>query len=81
MIRNIYKIKNQFYFLIQNFQNLRSFTKNLDIEEKLNEFFSISSLITNYSLINIHNIREKCIYLENNNEYFISICHSEEDHD
>ena len=34
---------------------------------------SISSLTTNYSLINIHNIREKCIYLENNNEYFISI--------
>ena len=28
---------------------------------------------------NIHNIREKCIYLENNNQYFISICHSEED--
>ena len=81
MIRNIYKINNQFYFLIQNFQKLNSFTKNLSLEEKLNEFFSISFLTTKYSLINIHNVEEKCIFLKNNNEYFISICHSEEDHD
>ena len=81
LIKAIYKINSQFYLLIQNFHKIKPFTTNLELEEKLSEFFIISSLSSEYSLINILNVLNKCIHLKNNDEYFISICHSEEDHD
>ena len=31
--------------------------------------------------ITFHQAGQKCIFLQNNNEYFISVCHDEEDHD
>jgi hypothetical protein len=47
------------FFLIQKFQKTKKFSSiSLEIEEKLNEFFIISSLTQNYSLINIQNVHE-----------------------
>ena len=81
LIRKIYKINESFFFLTQQFQKTKNFSaESLDSEEKLNEFFIISTLSQNYSLINIQNVHEKCIYLNNKNEYFISIIHCENDH-
>ena len=37
------------------------------------KFFSISYLTIYYALINVENVTEKCIYLKNNNEYFIAL--------
>jgi hypothetical protein len=81
LIKAIDKINSVFYFLIENFHKTKPFTTNVALEEKLIEFFIISSLSSEYSLVNIPNVLNKCIHLKNNDEYFISICHSEEDHD
>jgi hypothetical protein len=49
---------------MQQFQKTKNFSSiSLEIEEKLNEFFIISSLTQNYSLINIQSVHEKCIFL------------------
>ena len=81
LIRKIYKIDENIFFLIQQFKKSKNFSQvSLEIEEKLNEFFIISSLSQTYSLINIQDVHEKCIFLNNNEEYFISIIHCEKDH-
>ena len=81
IIRKIYRINENIFFLTQKFQKTENFTReSLEIEEKLNEFFIISSLTQNFSLINIQNVLEKCIYLNNNDEYFISLIYCENDH-
>jgi hypothetical protein len=51
--------------LIQQFQKTKNFSSiSLEIEEKLNEFFIISSLTQNYSLINIQSVHEKCLLIQ-----------------
>jgi hypothetical protein len=80
-IKKIYKIKNQIFVLMQKFEKINNFSLDAIVEAKLNEFFSISILTHNYAIISIENIQEKCIYLKNNNEYFISLIHDEEEHD
>ena len=44
-------------------------------------FFFISSLTNICELIKIENVTEKCIFLHKNNEYYISICHDDTEHD
>ena len=74
LIRKIYKIDENIFFLIQQFKKSKNFSQvSLEIEEKLNEFFIISSLSQTYSLINIQDVHEKCILLNNNEEYFICL--------
>jgi hypothetical protein len=81
LIRKIYKINENIFFLIQHFLKSKNFSQvSVEIEEKLNEFFIISCLSQTYSLINIQDVHEKCILLNNNDEYFISIIHCEKDH-
>ena len=69
------------FFLIQNFEKKRNFSSDSFIEAKLNEFYLICSLSNIYSLVGITDIEEKCVFLNNNSEYFISLLHDEEDHD
>jgi hypothetical protein len=81
LIRKIYKNNENIFFLIQQIIKSKNFSQvSLEIEEKLDEFFIISSLSQTFSLINIHDVHEKCILLNNNEEYFISIIHCEKDH-
>jgi hypothetical protein len=51
------------------------------LEAKCREFYSHCYLSKNFALINIESIKEKCIYIENNNEFFVALVHDEEDHD
>jgi hypothetical protein len=66
---------------VENFIKSSSFTQDLKLERSLNELFKISILTNAFSLIKVEEIVKKCIFLQNINEYFISICHDEEDHD
>ena len=75
MIKQIYKIDNQFYCVVQIFQKSKTFTDNLLIESELNKFFLICQLLNEYTLINFENIICKCVMLKNTNEmneYFLS---------
>ena len=80
-IRKIYKIKTNYYSLIQIFEKSKSFSTDDFLEARLNEFFLISNLTKNFAFINLENVKHKCVYLNNNNEYHISIIYDEEDHD
>ncbi len=73
--------ESHFLFLVENFIKPSSFSQDIELERRLNEFFEISTLTNKFSLIKVEEIVKKCIFLKNNNEYFISVCHDEEDHD
>jgi hypothetical protein len=81
LIRKIYLLDHSVYFVIQNFTKFASFSRDNILENYLNEFFLISSLTNIYELIKIEYVIEKCIFLHNNNEYYISICHDDTEHD
>ena len=81
LIRKIYRHENHFLCLVENFIKSSSFSQDIELERNLNEFFEISTLTNKFSLIKVEEIVKKCIFLKNNNEYFISVCHDEEDHD
>jgi hypothetical protein len=81
LIRKIYRHDNHFLCPVENFIKSSSFSQDIELERSLNEFFEISTLTNKFSLIKVDEIVKKCIFLKNNNEYFISVCHDEEDHD
>jgi len=49
--------------------------------KKLSLFFLIGILIDDYDIVSLENILKKCVIIENNDEFFISICNDINEHD
>ena len=80
-IVHLYKINNFFYAAIQKLKKSKSFTENISLEERLNEFFLICELENDFELISFNQIINKCVLIENKNEYFVSVCNELNEHD
>ena len=80
-IINFYKIDNYFYALIQKLKKYKNFTDNSTLEERLNDFFMICELDTEFEIILLDQIINKCVLIENKNEYFISVYNELNEHD
>jgi hypothetical protein len=70
-----------FYAAIQKLKKSKSFTENVSLEERLNEFFLICELENDFELISFNQIINKCVLIENKNEYSVSVCNELNEHD
>ena len=69
---------NNIYCIVQLFEKKNCFIEEIDANQSINDtldrFFLISQLTNNLILIKIEDIKSKCVYLKNEEEYFLSIC-------
>ena len=61
LIKNIYKIKEQVYLLVQKFQKKENLINNELLESSLNKFFWICNLTSDQELLKIEDIYRKCV--------------------
>ena len=59
----------------------KTFSSEEEIEKRLSLFFLIGILIDDYDIVSLENILKKCVLIENNDEFFISICNDINEHD
>jgi hypothetical protein len=60
----------------------RSFTQNDSINSLLRGFYCVcNNVFDEFIIINLNEIHSKCVYLENKDEIFLSICSSLNEHD
>ena len=76
LIKNIYKIKEQVYLLVQKFQKKENLINNELLESSLNRFFLICNLTSDLELLKIEDIYRKCVFCYYDNKFNISICNS-----
>jgi hypothetical protein len=61
-IRKIYQLDNNFLCPVENFKISSSFSQDIELERSLNEYFEITTLTNNFSLIEAEEIVKKCIF-------------------
>ena len=66
---------------MQKLTKKKTFSSEEEIEKRLSLFFLIGILIDDYDIVSLENILKKCVIIENNDEFFISICNDINEHD
>jgi hypothetical protein len=66
---------------VQKLIKKKTFSSEEEIEKRLSLFFLIGILIDDYDIVSLENILKKCVLIENNDEFFISICNDINEHD
>ena len=66
---------------MQKLTKKKTFSSEEEIEKRLSLFFLIGILIDDYDIVSLENILKTCVIIENNDEFFISICNDINEHD
>ncbi len=66
---------------MQKLTKKKTFSSEEEIEKRLSLFFLIGILIDDYDIVSLENILIICVLIENNDEFFISICNDINEHD
>ena len=74
LIVDFFKYNNKLYAIVQKLTKKKTFSSEEEIEKRLSLFFLIGILIDDYDIVSLENILKKCVIIENNDEFFISIC-------
>ena len=81
LIVDFFKYNNKLYAIVQKLTKKKTFSSEEEIEKRLSLFFLIGILIDDYDIVSLENILKKCVLIENNDEFFISICNDINEHD
>jgi hypothetical protein len=81
IIKTFFKIFEKIYCLVQKLVKQKKFTNDENFECKINEFYAICSLENEFKIIEIQNIKNKCVLLINKNDFFLSVCNQIDEHD
>jgi hypothetical protein len=81
LIVDFFKYNNKLYAIVQKLTKKKTFSSEEEIEKRLSLFFLIGILIDDYDIVSLENILKKCVIIENNDEFFISICNDINEHD
>jgi hypothetical protein len=77
IIQNFFKIQNSIYCVIsklEKYKNIIELKENTkSVIDNLERFFIICKRSVNFDLIKIEDIVSKCVLLQHNEEYFVSI--------
>jgi hypothetical protein len=77
IIQNFFKIKNSIYCIIsklEKYKNIIELNEETQfVIDNLDRFFLICKRSENFDLIKIENIVSKCVLLQHNEDYFVSI--------
>ena len=82
LIQTFYKIQESYYAVVKRLNKSHDLVSDLDFENELNNFSVICSLDDELNIINVNEIKNKCVLLKKDDrEYFISICNQINEHD
>jgi len=77
IIQNFFKIKNSIYCIIsklEKYKNLIELNEETQfVIENLDRFFLICKRSVNFDFLKIEDIVSKCVLLQQNEDYFVSI--------
>ena len=77
IIQNFIQIANKYFCVVRDLEKssnlVESVPENAVLIEMLDKFFLICKKTDNYKILPVEKITEKCVLVENNNEFFISV--------